>query len=509
MKKKTMNLIAIALTAALLPLSSAAHAADIQTLQASRDKAMTHLHHELSKHDFRYVLDWPALAIYAYGESVTSPKWSTIQGKNGVTWRENDLLRHVNISDATTDFESALLGALAARQNPRSFGKKDFIQAILSAQQPNGKIADTIYGFGSELLNAHVYGIIALYAAGQPIPHQKLATEYLLSKQHEDGGFNWSSQGQSDPDMTAMALIAMKALGLDTTHPSVQKALNYLKNSQRADGGFASMGVENADSAAIVIEALLMHGIDPASWDKNGVDPVDNLLSYQNHDGSFSHVRGETAPNLMATQNAATALSGLLAQKSVYQRLHEENLGKSWTSAFPDLPFSHPYYADVIKLVNLGVLNGRTDGLFAPEDRVTREQFAKILVFGARLQDEVGPRTAQFRDLDYNGWANPYVKIAYDRKWLVGTSANTFSPTGSLTGGQIMTVLVRMLGLEDKAKQYEAQLGKSWPYGHLQVAKELGLWYPNLEADKPATRAEVGYAFVRYYAQAMKEALKQ
>ncbi|MCX7570575.1 S-layer homology domain-containing protein [Tumebacillus sp. DT12] len=503
--KSVKRWTALALTAALLPIGGIAHAADNATLQQSRDNAMNYMHQELSKNQFRYVLDWPALAIYAAGEDVTGPKWSTLDGKNGVKWRESDLLKQVNIGDATTDFESTLLGALAAHQNPRAFGKKDLIQAILSSQQENGKFADTIYGWGEDLLNAHVYGIIALYAAGQPIPKQELAASYLLGKQHADGGFNWSSDAMSDPDITAMALIAMKALDLDASHPNVQKAQNYLKNIQKDNGGFVALGVENSDTSSIIIEALLMHSIDPASWDKSGGDPVDNLLTYQTAGGSFSHVRGQTASNLMATQNAATALSGLLTGKSVYQRLHEQNDGKSWSSAFPDLPYSHPYYAEVTKLVNLGVLNGRTDGTFSPEDRVTREQFAKILVLGAGQGDAVGPRTSQFRDLDYNGWANPYVKLAFDQKWIVGTSADTFAPTGQLTGAQIMTVLVRMLGLESAAKAYETQSGQGWPAGHMHVAKAQGLYYPNLAAHQPATRAEVGYAFVRYYEAAMKQ----
>jgi prenyltransferase beta subunit len=488
-----------------------AHAADKAALTASRDKAITYMNGKLGgASQFKLVLDWPALTLYAAGENATGPRWSTAAGQNGVTWRANDLLRTVNISEATTDFESVLLGALAARQNPRSFGKKDLVSAIVNAQLPNGKFADSIKGYGEDLLNSHIYGIIALYAAAEPIPNQEKARAYLLSKQHADGGFNWSTSSESDPDVTAMALIAMKALGIDPSDPSVTKALSFLKTNQKDSGGFASLGTENSDTSTIVVEALLMWNLDLSTWARSNGNPVDTLLTYQNGDGSFSHVKGQSGSNMMATQNGALALSDLLAGKSVYQRLHDENASKdhmAWQPAFPDLPFTHPYYADNMKLVNLGVLNGRTDGRYSPDEGVTREQFAKILTLGeSEWRDKIGPRTSQFRDVDLNGWANPYIKLAYDKKIMLGTSETTFAPTDSINGAQVMTILVRMLGLEAQAKSYMMQDHQGWPYGHVKVAKELGLWYPNFNPDKSTTRAEVGYSYVRYYEEQAKRA---
>jgi hypothetical protein len=40
------------------------------------------------------------------------------------------------------------------------------------------------------------------------------------------------------------------------------------------------------------------------------------------------------------------------------------------------------------------------------------------------------------------------------------------------------------------------------------VAKEQGLYYPNFDALKNATRAEVSYAFVRFYEAQMRQAEK-
>jgi hypothetical protein len=493
--------------AALLALSLSAQpalAADAPSVLEQRNAALNVMHGDLQKNAFKYTVGWPSVALYAAGESVTAPKWSNADGSNGVTYRESELRRNLGISDATTDFESTLLGLLAAGQNPRGFGKKDFIQAVLSSQLPNGKFGDSIYGEGEDLLNAHIYGIISLYAAGVPIPNADKARDYLLSKQHADGGFDWKG-GDSNPDVTSFALIALNALGLDSAHPSVQKALNFLKTIQNERGGFSSQGVENPDSASTVLQALVSYRLDPKAWQKGGHDLFAFLNTYRAANGGFSYNVGGDA-NPMTTQNVVMAYSDLLNGKSVFQKLHDANAGKQggWTPAFPDLPFSHPYYADNIKLANLGIMAGHTDGTYGTNQPITREQFAKILVGGAHLNDEVGPHTQAFTDVD-DGWANPYIAVALKHKLVYGTSATTYNPLGQITGAEVMAILVRMLGSQYE-QDAQSRPKTEWYDGYVAVAKEHGLLYPNFQADTPATRAEVGYSFVRLYDDQIKAA---
>ncbi|KEO83076.1 S-layer homology domain-containing protein [Tumebacillus flagellatus] len=501
---KTVAVSLLALSLFAQPaLAATANAGDL-SIADQRNSALNYLHDALQKNSFHYTVGWPSVALYAAGESVTASKWSNADGTNGVTYRDSEVRRNVNLSDATTDFESTLLGLLAANQNPRAFGKKDFVQAVLSSQRPDGKFADTIYGDGEDLLNAHIYGILALYSAGVAIPNADKARDYLLSKQHADGGFNWSAGTGSNPDTTAFALIAMKALGLDAANPSVQKALTYLKNIQNPSGGFSNEATDNPDSAATVLEALISYGIDPKSYSKNGRDLFSFLKSFRTDNGGFAYTLGGDA-NAMTTQSVVMAYSDLLNNKTVFQKLHDENAVKSatWTPAFPDLPFSHPYYADDIKLANLGVMVGHTDGTYGTKEPVTREQFAKILVSGAHLDDEVGAPTQQFSDVDVNGWANPYIAVALKHKLVYGTSTTTYNPLGEITGAEVMAILVRMLGPQyDQDAQSRPKT--NWYDGYVSIAKEHNLLYPNFNVDKPATRAEVGYSFVRLYDDQLK-----
>ena len=51
----------------------------------------------------------------------------------------------------------------------------------------------------------------------------------------------------------------------------------------------------------------------------------------------------------------------------------------------------HPDELHITKLAALGIVAGYGDGLFGPEDPVTREQFAKMLVLSAGIEIDRKP----------------------------------------------------------------------------------------------------------------------
>ena len=50
------------------------------------------------------------------------------------------------------------------------------------------------------------------------------------------------------------------------------------------------------------------------------------------------------------------------------------------TPSFADVPATHPYYAAISDLASRGIINGLANGNFGPDDSVTRQQFAKMIV---------------------------------------------------------------------------------------------------------------------------------
>lgn len=450
-------------------------------------KTVRYCYDIFSENAFKSVLDWPAVGLYAAGEDLTGSKWST-DDMNPLRWREREVKNGIMLDSRSTDYERTILGVVAGGGDPKNFAGKNLIATLEKAQLPNGKFADSVNGQGQFLVNAHMWGIIALYAAGEDIPKQQQAYEWLVQQQKDDGGFVFDIEAdESDIDMTAMALIAFAALGKDKDDPEVVKALNFLRKNQQEDGNFSSWGEANSDSCAMVIQGLIALSIDPTGteWTKNGKNPVTALLDFQLADGSFSHTPGGKT-NDMSTINAMMALADFCNGKSVYTMLHEQ----SQQVLFKDVPKNYWAYNAIHNLVERKILNGYEDGSFQPEREVKRAEFAKYVVFGLGYAKQVKEKTDRFDDLPLEHWANPIVHVAVNKKLITGVDPKHFAPNSPVTGEQVMTILVRALGYEEEAKKVEGP----WYQGYVNIAEEKGLIYPGFAVGKAATRAQCAYS---------------
>jgi hypothetical protein len=116
--------------------------------------------------------------------------------------------------------------------------------------------------------------------------------KFILDRQNEDGG--WSLAGASDVDITAMTVQALAPYYYNNAevHEAADRALSWLSDAQQFDGGFLSWGTSNAESAAQVMVALTMLGIDPAADErfiKDGNTVLDGILKFRMSDGGFTH----------------------------------------------------------------------------------------------------------------------------------------------------------------------------------------------------------------------------
>jgi hypothetical protein len=94
-------------------------------------------------------------------------------------------------------------------------------------------------------------------------------------------------------------------------------------------------------------------------------------------------------------------------------------------SDFKDVPSSNSYLPHINNLKALGVADGIAEGLFGPEQTLTRAQFAKFISIAFGLHDNGNSLT--FSDIqDY--WAATYVRAACQAGIIAGTSKTTFSP---------------------------------------------------------------------------------
>ncbi|MBQ7138606.1 MAG: DUF4430 domain-containing protein [Clostridia bacterium] len=117
----------------------------------------------------------------------------------------------------------------------------------------------------------------------------------LLSLRKADGG--WAITGDAaDADATAMVLQALAPHREDAAvAAAIDEAVALLSRMQTKQGGFASYGIENAESAAQVIIALCALDVDPFTDErfiKNGANLLDALAAFRLADGSYAHEKG-------------------------------------------------------------------------------------------------------------------------------------------------------------------------------------------------------------------------
>lgn len=112
------------------------------------------------------------------------------------------------------------------------------------------------------------------------------------------------------------------------------------------------------------------------------------------------------------------------------------------TPFFPDVPVNYWAFPAVSQLVDKGVINGYPDGTFKPENRVTRAEFAKMILLAFNLKP-VPVQDSIFPDVSISHWASPYIESAVAYGLVQGYPDGTFRPEGQITLAEAITLIVR------------------------------------------------------------------
>ena len=120
----------------------------------------------------------------------------------------------------------------------------------------------------------------------------------------------------------------------------------------------------------------------------------------------------------------------------------------------------------------LGVLDGYSDGTFRPGTVLNRAQFCKMAVYAMNGSSELSRyRTVTiFPDVKPSHWAAAYINMAAKGKDIIsGYADGRFHPDRTVTVGQAVTILMRMLGYKDE------DIGGIWPDSYMAEAATVGL----------------------------------
>lgn len=169
--------------------------------------------------------------------------------------------------------------------------------------------------------------------------------------------------------------------------------------------------------------------------------------------------------------------------------------------SFPDVPADYWAARYIRELAVLDVIAGYPDGLYRPNDAVTRAEFAAII---RRAFDVPKERSAiKFIDVDEDYWAITAIDESYEMGFLNSIDADEFRPLAELYRGDVMFAIARGLNISvdddalDLLDNY-SDVTVSSAEARLLIAalasQGIIVNYPNareLSLNRVATRAEV------------------
>jgi len=246
---------------------------------------------------------WAVMAIAAAGEDPHS--WQVGSNPTIVDY----LTTNAGSASSTNDYSRMILAIAAVDEEPTNFGGVNFLSQ-LQATYDGSQIGNI------SLLNDDFWGVIALISAGEDPASTIIqdSVSFILTNQNGDGGWSWGVGQASDADDTAAAIMALIATGQSAGSAPITDALAYIKSTQMDNGGFESWGSTNSATDSWGIDSIVASGGNPTStgWQSGlGNDPLDDLLSFQNQDGSFNWTPATPSNKELMTSYAITALLGV------------------------------------------------------------------------------------------------------------------------------------------------------------------------------------------------------
>ena len=246
--------------------------------------------------------EWAVLALARGNADVLNSYYDGYYDRVVAYVRDNISSGKLN-ADKSTDNARIALALTAIGEDPTSVGGHNLLTAL----------DDVTYDL-KQGINGPIWALIALDSKNYTSSSRDELIEAILGNRTSDGG--WALDGTvTDVDMTAMAIQALAPYYKSNKNVQdvVDAALAWLSTKQSSDGGFSSWGNANAESCAQVIVALSALNIDAdtdSRFVKNGHSALENLLTFEQADGSFLHTLpgSDKDNNQMSSEQGTYAL---------------------------------------------------------------------------------------------------------------------------------------------------------------------------------------------------------
>ena len=499
---KKILLVALAITM-LLSMSITAFATDKAVIDQAVMNAARYMYNTIRNPQIGSIGgEWAVIGLARSGFNVPDSYFENYFRVVEQHVRRSGGVLHEN---RNTEYARVTLALTAAGFDPRNVAGFDLTM-------PLGDFERTV----AQGINGPIWALIALDSLDYPMPinpnaevqaTRDMYIAEILRRQTHDGGWNLTAgvrgeveRGEvGDPDITGMALQALaKYQDRADVRSATNRALNMLSAVQDEDGGFSSWGDPNSESAVQVLVALTELGIpfDDNRFVKNGNTIVDNILSFQNADGSFNHTTGPDGNSQMASEQALYALvavqRAIEGRNSLYRMSDVPRRGRGGESpidpvvvlpnkhadvrpaeiSHPDRTFDditgHTNRVAIESLASRGIINGINETAFSPDATMKRAEFAAIVTRGLGLPER---NISVFTDVPSSAWFSVAVGTAFYYEIITGTSATTFNPNGNITRQEAAVMIARAARLcgMDTELNAAAVLNILAPFGDYRI----------------------------------------
>lgn len=143
--------------------------------------------------------------------------------------------------------------------------------------------------------------------------------------------------------------------------------------------------------------------------------------------GSSSSGKTITAPIVSVTAAPAEARS---------------NTAKTQSSKFTDMSDAQWAIESVEALADMGIISGRTDTTYAPNENITRAEFAKIIVNAFMLGDDTA-EVDVFSDVNKDDWYYEFIAAAYNIGIINGYDDGSFGVNDNITRQDMAVIIYR------------------------------------------------------------------
>lgn len=416
-----------------------------------------------------------------------------------------------------TDFQRVTLALLALGHDATNFNGHDLTATFRNFVPTSERHAL------NQTINADTYALIALEARpnmGQSSPY----LQSLLAAQRSDGSFGLAGNSSSalDIDTTAMAITALAPAfhnGNALAIQAVNGALTFLR----------AQTFDDPEAVAQMIVALTALG---SPFANEALDYVNLLLHwFDAQSGGFRRPDATSPVNLMTTEQAAYALvsywrlvNGMTALYDMSDIFRGANPNRhpqvqAATITHPNRTFTdiatHPSRIAIETLATRGIILGREDNTFAPNDTMSRAEFATIITRALGLP--VQSQHSHFQDVADHTWYTHFVQTAFHYEIVNGTSPTTFYPHGTITrqeAAAMVTRAARLAGLNTRTGDANVHFMLSQFHDGQQIATwaraEMTFLYQadildasnNIRPLQAITRAEIALMLYRMLGQA-------